>query len=214
MEPETSPPSGPHDEPGFSLLVPSDQWEEFRRRAELPSRWGRYVLAGLGALSVGAGTGMWFARPSSTADGILVLGLVLVGLGFVQHRWLLRDRKHWPTQVLLWSEGLELVLTNGEIRAAPWSDPKFVLDLYARPLKRNGQDEYVLVWKMDSKIPACPITPEGFDRVREMAVSQGLEFTEYHADNRRHTLRGFEIRVSPPATPPGTLPNDPAQALP
>lgn len=202
------------EEPGVSLLRPAEDLESFRRKAELPSRVGRYVLVGLGAVILGAGAGLWFSHPSPVADGLLVFGLLLVLLGFVQHHLLLRDRAHWPTQAMLWAEGLELVLTNGEIRAAVWSDPKFVLDLYARPVDHDGQYEYVLVWKMDPKVPMCPITAEGFEQVRETAVTRGLEFSEYASDNRRHTLRGFEIRPPPSSRDHGGLASEPAQAAP
>jgi hypothetical protein len=199
MSPQNpDPPATSSEEHGHSLLRSDAECSEFRERMEVPSRWGRYVLVSLGVLIVGAATGIWFAHPSPAADGLLVFGLVLVVLGFVQHRLLLRDRDHWPKQAYLWAEGLELVLSNGEIRAAPWSDPKFVLDLYARPMKDGAPDEFLLVWKMDPKIPMCPITSKGFERVREAAVARGLEFSEYRADNRRRTLRGFEIRVPPP----------------
>lgn len=189
------------DDGGIPLLRSDAESEEYRRRAELPSRLGRFVLIGLGGVVVGAGTGVWFAHPSSAADGLLAFGAVLIVLGFIQHRLLLRDRDHWPEQAFLWTEGIELVLSNGEIRAAPWSDPKFVLDMYAKPMPGGAPDELLLAWKMDSKVPMSLLTQEGFDRVREEAVARGLEFVEYRADNRRRTLRGFEIRPPPAPAP-------------
>lgn len=214
MDPEIRPPAASSDDPGVALLGSPDQLEKFRQRTELPSRIGRYVLIGLGALGIGAGSGIWLAYPSPTADGLLVFGLLLVILGFVQHRLLLRARDHWPVQAILWAEGLELVLSNGEIRAAPWSDPKFVLDVYARPVRHSGTDEYLMAWKMDSRVPLCPITEDGFDRVRQAAVEHELEFTEYRADNRRRTLRGYEIRPSPPRSTPPPLAGETAQVTP
>lgn len=204
MVPE-HPPKGPSEEEGVPLLRSDLESEAYQEQAELPSRLGRFILIGLGGVIVGAGTGIWFAHPSPPADGLLALGVVLVVLGYVQHRLLLRGRDHWPKQAYLWGEGLELVLNNGEIRAAPWNDPKFALDLYARPMPDGGSDELLLAWKMDPKIPMVPLTPNGFSQVREAAVLHGLEFAEYRADNRRRTLRGFEIRPRPPPErPPGT----------
>ena len=204
MDPEAATATGSPLEAGYALLPSGSHVEEYRRRVELPSRVGRYVLAVLGALTVGAGVGIWLAHPGPVPDALLVFGLLLLLLGYVQHRMLLRDRSHWPVEGHLWEEGLELVLANGEIRATPWNEPKFVLDLYARPIKGGPDDEFLLVWKMDSKVPMCPITAEAFHRIRERAVSHGLEFSEFSADNRRRTLRGFEVRspaspVAPPA---------------
>jgi hypothetical protein len=197
--PDPLAPAASEEDSGYALLRSDAEAEAYRERSEKPSRLGRFVLIGLGGVIIGAGTGVWFAHPSAAADGLLAFGVVSILLGFVQHRLLLRDRDHWPKQALLWSEGLELVLSNGEIRAAPWSDPKFVLDLYARPMPDGLPDELLLAWKMDPKIPMTLMTQEGFDRVREAAVNHGLEFSEYRADNRRRTLRGFEIR--PPTAP-------------
>lgn len=209
------PPSTPptDNESGVRLLRTDLGSEEYREQAELPSRLGRFVLIGLGGVIVGAGTGVWFAHPSPAADGLLIFGAVLIVLGFVQHRLLLRDRDHWPKQAFLWSEGLELILSNGEIRAAPWNDPKFVLDLYARPMPGGAPDELLLAWKMDPKIPMVPLTQEGFDQVREAAVVHGLEFSEYRADNRRRTLRGFEIRPRPPPTVRPGIPAETGQTV-
>jgi len=208
ISPKPTVPGSSGEETGVPLLRSDAESEEYRLRAERPSQIGRFVLVGLGGVIVGAGSGIWFARapPASAADGLLAFGIVLIVLGYVQHRLLLRDREHWPRQAFLWSEGLELVLANGEIRAAPWSDRKFGLDLYARPTPRGGPDELLLAWKMDPKVPMSLMTEEGFDRVREAAVAHGLEFSEYRADNRRRTLRGFEIRAPPPPSPRAIAP--------
>ena len=207
-------PASPREEQGGLALLRDDAGsEDYRERAELPSRLGRFVLVGLGGVIVGAGTGVWFAHPSPVADGLLAFGAVLIVLGFIQHRLLLRDRDHWPHQALLWSEGLELVLANGEIRAAPWSDAKFTLDLYARPMSDGSPDELLLAWKMDPKIPMVLLTPEGFDQIREAAILHGLELSEYRADNRRRTLRGFEIRTRPLAAKTPEPPIDSPQTV-
>jgi hypothetical protein len=208
--PELPRTNGPTEEDGASLLRSDVGSEEFRARAERPSRVGRFVLVGLGGVIVGAGTGAWFARasPAAAVDGLLVFGLLLIVLGYAQHKLLLRDRDHWPKRAFLWGEGLELVLANDEIRAAPWSDPRFALDFYARPMPNGAPDEILLVWKMDRRIPMSLITQEGFDRVREAAVTHGLEFSEFRADSRRRTLRGFEIRPTSPSSVQVTTPAD------
>jgi hypothetical protein len=211
--PEAGGPAASPSEGGVPLLRSDAESEGYRRQAELPSRLGRFVLIGLGGVIVGAGSGIWFAHPSAVADALLVLGALLIALGYVQHRLLLRDRDHWPKQAFLWEEGVELVLANGEIRAAPWSDPRFVLDLYARPVGRDAPDELLLAWKMDPKVPMTLITQEGFDRLRETAVVRGLEFSEYRADSRRRTLRGFEIRSSAPGPIPSPARSDTDRAV-
>lgn len=203
---------GPAEEHGVSLLRSPPELEAYRSQAEKPSRIGRFVLVGLGGVVLAAGTGSWLAYRSATAEAFLGFGGFLIALGLVQHRLLQRERDHWPLNAHLWGEGLELVLANGEIRVAPWSDPKFRLDVYARPVDHSGPDEYVLVWKMDSKVPMCPITEAAFHRIRDVANANGLEITEYHASSRRRSLRAFEIRPPHQSSASPSASGDPAQS--
>ncbi len=164
---------------------------------ELPGQVGRYVLVMLGSVILAASAGLWFTHPSALADALLVFGLVLVVLGVVQHQLLIRGRANWADQAYLWSDGLELVLHNGEIRAVPWNDPKLVLDIYCRPVPGVHNDEIQLVWKMDSRVPPCQISVEGFDRLRVAAVAHGLMIEEFRGNSKRD-MRAYEIRPAPP----------------
>jgi hypothetical protein len=198
MEPATNPTHDPTVEATGILLSRSDADTDYlRRQMELPGQVGRYILVMLGSVILAASAGLWFTHPSGLADALLVFGLVLVVLGIVQHQLLIRGRAHWPDQALLWPDGLELVLHNGEIRAAPWNDPKFVLDLYCRPVPGVANDEIMLVWKMDSKVPPCQLSVDGFDRLRGAAITHGLEVAEFRGDRKRD-MRAYEIR--PPAS--------------
>ncbi len=192
--PDADPDAPSVSEEGLSLLPPEAEVTAYRSRAELPYRLGRFVLAGLGGILVVAGAGLYLRYAFSPYLGLLVFGVIVAALGLAQHVLLRRDRVRWPGQASLWGDGLELVLSTGEVLAVPWSDPKFVLDLYARPMPRGAPDEIVLVWKMDSAVPVFPITHTGFQRIRQSALAHGLEFAEYHASNRKRTLRGYEVR--------------------
>jgi len=196
----------PSEEAGIPLARSDSDSENLRRRMELPGHVGRYVLVMLGGVILAASAGLWFTHPSAVADALLVFGLVLAVLGVVQHLLLVRGRAHWPDQAFLWSDGLELVLHNGEIRAAPWNDPKFVLDVYCRPVRGVSDDEILLVWKMDARVPPCQLSVVGFDQLRMAATAHGLDVIEFRTGNRRRDMHAYEIRAPPASTASVTTP--------
>jgi len=198
-------PDPPSEALGVSLTRADTDMARLRRRMEMPSDVGRYVLLMLGSIIAAAAAGLLVTHPSLTGEGLLAFGVVLVLLGLAQHVLLKRDRAHWPDQAFLWADGLELVLHNGEIRALSWNDPKLAFDIYLRPLRGFPNDEITLVWRSDAKIPPCQLSLEGFDRIRAAAVEHGLEFSEFRGDNRKHGMRAYEIRAPAPVTKPSGL---------
>lgn len=202
MAPEPSPRFGAPESSGADLLHPDAGSPAMRRRLERPAQIGRYAFAVLGAVMAGAAVGLWIYRPDELAYGLLVFGIVLLGLSYAQHRLLRQARARCPEHVLLWSEGIELVLANGEIRVAPWNDPKFALDVFVRPGSRGRPDEVSLGWRMDPGIPICPITSDGLDRLRSEIDAHGLRSSEYRGGGGRSAMRGFEFRPFPPAPVP------------
>jgi len=199
---ETSRVDAPAEASGVSLTRTDGEGDRLRRRTELPGNVGRYVLVLLGSVISTAALGLWITRPSLLGEGLLVFGVLLVVLGIAQHFLLVRDRTHWPGRAYLWVDGLELVLHNGEIRAASWTDPDFAIDVYARPVRGSPNDEIHLIWKADRRIPPCQLSMEGFDRIRTAATAHGLEVVEFRDGGRKHGMRAYEIRTPrQPAAP-------------
>jgi hypothetical protein len=212
MESFPSSPSSDTGEEGFSVLRTGEETAALRYRSERPSRLGRYGLAAFGAITAGAGVGLFLATGSLLGVALLLFGGTLIALGAVQHLLLRRDRAHWPDEALLWTEGLELVLHNGEIRGLSWSDPKLALDLVARRAPPPADREYLLIWMPDSKIPAIEITADGFERLHAAAVARRLVVTERRNRRRAEGTRWVEIRQS--LSRPSTLDPDTTVAPP
>jgi hypothetical protein len=148
---------------------------------ERPARVGRVALSFLGVVTASAGTAMWVTTESGLGLALAGFGGILLVLGVVQHLLYRRDQAYWPEQAHLWGDGLELVLHNGEVRGASWSDPDFSLQLIARRAPSPAGREYVLIWLMDPKVPPVELSSEGFERVRQNAAYHGLDLIQ----NRR-----------------------------
>lgn len=168
--------------------------EALRRRMERPARFGRFLMGGLGAVTAAAGVTAWITHALVVGLALGIFGAVLILLGVIQHVLLRRDFQHWPDQALLWDEGLELVLRNGEVRGATWSDPDLVLHLVTRRARPPAGREYLLVWMMDPRIPAVELSSEGFDRVKKMAESHQLLVSERHRGSPEKGTTHVEIR--------------------
>ncbi len=184
---------------GESLIHPDAASARMRRRLERPAQVGRYGFAVLGSVTAGAAVALGITAPSPIADAFLAFGGVMLLLAFAQHRLLQRTRAHWPSQAYLWKEGVEIVLENGDVRVAGWEDPRFVLDAYVRPGRDGAEPEVLLGWRMDGKLPLCPITSVGLDRLRAAADAHGLRTTEYRSGGGARAMRGLEFRAPPPA---------------
>ena len=180
-----------------------------RQRMERPARLGRIILSLFGGVTASAGAAVWVTTRSEPAVGLIVFGGVLAALGVVQHLLYQRDRAHWPDQVYLWTDGLELVLSNGEVRGASWSDPDFALELVARRAPPPAQREFLLMWLPDSRIPPVELSEEGFDMVAKAAVDHELKITHSRRGSRRDSLQLVEIRQNPAVieVAPKGLPN-------
>jgi hypothetical protein len=176
-------------------LVRTDPAAPFlRQRLERPARFGRYGLWLLGAIAAGGGGGLWLTDGSVLGVAFGLFGVVLIGLGLVQHGLLRRDLAHWPDQALLWAGGVELVLHNGEVRGVSWSDPDLVLSLIARKAPAPAGMEYRLVWSPDPKIPAVELSEAGFEALRTEADVHRLEVTDHRLGRRMDGPRWVMIR--------------------
>jgi hypothetical protein len=178
---------------GLPILRTDPAAEHLRQRAQRPARLGRYALTILGAVTAGAGGALWRTQPSTPALAFIAFGALMVGLGLVQDRLLRREQTHRPVRADLWEEGVELVLANGELRAASWSDPDFALDLYLRPTANDGAPDVLVAWRMDPGVPLFPISLDGSDRLRQSAANVGLRCVELTAHGRKRGLRAISI---------------------
>ncbi len=186
----------PADEHGASLLIGADEADRFRRRRRRPAELGRYLLLGLGGVCAGAGGALWLTAAGSRLVGVAFVGfgLTLVALGGTLHFVLVRDRDRWPERAHAWDEGIEILLHDGELRAASWTDPEVALDLFVRPRRNSTEDDRLLVWRMDSGIPPADLSEAGLARLMEVVVAHDLRLSEYRRGRRAREARAYEIR--------------------
>ena len=195
---EASPATVASSDGGLSILRTDGDTDRSRRNFERSSIWGRYGLFGFGAVSTGSGAALVLARYSTAAYAILAFGLLLVVLGAVQHLLYLRGRAHWPNHVVLHEGGLEVVLSNGDVRAIEWDDPHLDLEVQTQPDTGSGGESATLFWRMDRSIPPCAITPEGFVQLQAEIVEHHLSLREARRGPRGRETRLLEIRPAPP----------------
>ena len=193
---------------GISILRTGDEAAYLRNRLERSANIGRYAMVMVGSITVAAGAAVWVTSASEVGVAIAAFGAVLTVLGVIQHFLYRRDLSHWPTEVLLQEEGLELILPNGEIRGVMWSDADFGLQLIARPAPEPAKREFLLIWLVDSRIPPVEISSEAFDRLREITANKGLRLSQRQHGTRTNPTQFVEIRQAPPA--PATARPNPA----
>ena len=180
---ENAAPTGlANEDPGFpgeeSILRIGPEMGGLRERMERPARAGRLILVMLGAVTASAGVAAWVTGNGVVGLAVAAFGGILLVLGVVQHLLYRRDQTHWPEQAFLWTNGLELVLHNGEVRGASWSDPDFGLQLVARRAAPPVGREYLLIWLADAAIPPVEITEAAFDRLRQVAADRALSIVQ------------------------------------
>jgi hypothetical protein len=185
-------------EGGTSLLRTGDEATALRQRLERPARVGRGVMATLGGVILAAGVADWFVTRSPIGLAIAVFGVVLLALGMVQHVLYRRDLAHWPTDVILWDEGIELVLPNGEVRGQVWTDSDIGLQLINRKAHPPADREYLLLWLPDPKIPAVELSAEGFERLTKATSNAGLQISVVRKGHRERGTQMVQIRRSLP----------------
>jgi hypothetical protein len=190
---EEGPGSKP-EESGFSIGREGPAAAFLRHRIERPARIGLYVLTAFGAFTAIVSAALWILSPSDLALGLVILGGVLILLGYVQFVLYRRDEAHWPDQVMLWDGGIELVLHNGEVRGVSWTDPDFALDLVARKAPAPAGREFLLVWMSEGKIPSAEITEEGFEKVQRAAVAGALNVMNNRRGRSADATQTVEIR--------------------
>jgi hypothetical protein len=214
---ESPPQDVPVEEHGVSLLRPVEEAAALRRRRERPAKIGRYLLILLGGICAGAGAALW-ATTSVALIGVAMLGfgLLLIALGATLHLVLLRDRYRWPEAAHAWDEGLELLLHDGELRAASWTDPELALDIFVRPQRRTSDEERLLVWRMESGIPPCDLSQDGLDRLLQVVAVHDLRLAEYRRGGAPRAARAYEIRGRTYRPLPGlrAAPPDPSRSTP
>jgi hypothetical protein len=191
-------PTVPLEPEGTSLVRGDAGAELLRRRVERPALLGQYVLETLGAVTAAAGVGLYLTDRSPLGLALGAFGAVLVVLGVLQHLIIRRDRSNWPDQVVLWDDGVELVLHNGEVRGISWDDPELAIDLVSRRAPPPADREYLLVWMAEGKIPSAELSAEGFDRLRRAAVDHHLLVSQPNPSRRPDGLQLFEIRPGAP----------------
>jgi len=198
MADTTSPiPPGPETPVGeTSILLSGPHADLMRRRMERPARAGRLILILIGSVTAAAGIATWVTSGELLGLAIAVFGAVLLALGVIQHTLYLRDQVHWPDQAYVWTDGLELVLHNGEVRGASWSDPDFGLQLVARRSRPPVDREYLLIWLMDAKVPPVELSADGFDQVRQRAADHGLDLAQTRRGARADSMQLIHVRPS------------------
>ena len=191
----STPPEG-----GVSLVRTGSEGEMLQNRLERPAKVGRMVMAMLGIITAGAGVADWITTGSAVGIAIAAFGGVLLALGVIQHILYKRDLQHWPKDVVLWDEGIELMLSNGEVRGMMWSDPDVALQLVARKAPAPAEREYLLLWLPDSKIPAVELSAEGYDRIAKIAAESHLQISMTRRGPRVGGTQMIQIRQLPPPT--------------
>ncbi len=184
-------------ETGIPLLRADAAAEAHRASTMRTAAIGRYILFGLGAVTLGSGAGLAFAREPSTALVFLLVGALLVALGLVQHRIYRRSRAEWPAQLLLFPDGIELVLTSGEIRAVDWSDPKLDFTVHVRHPGDPSATEYLFAWGGPGRVPPCSITAEGFERLKSEVVARSLSFRDERTGHGAREVRLCTVGPAP-----------------
>ncbi len=177
-----------------SLVRIGDDADQLRKRLERPARLGRYVLGVPGVVTAAAGIALWLIDHSIVGIAFAAFGGVLIVLGVAQHILLRRELAHWPMDALLFDEGIELTLTNGEVRGVMWSDPQLSIVLVNRRAPAPAGREFLLVWMMDSRIPLIELSAEGFDRLMRVAATQRLDVNERRRGHGDKAARWIEIR--------------------
>jgi hypothetical protein len=164
-------------EGGILLVRVGAEADQLRRRLERPARIGRFLMGGLGAVTAAAGVVVWIANVDVVGLALAIFGAVLVSLAVTQHVLLRRDLQHWPDQVVLRDDGVELFLRNGEVRGVAWMDSDFALNLISRAAPPPAGREYLLAWMPDPKIPSVELSADGFDRLVRAAEARHLAVT-------------------------------------
>lgn len=198
--PADDPGGGDDSEGGISILRADAETDRERLRYERSSVFARFGLIGLGAVTLGSGAGLVLAHYALVAFAILAFGLLLMILGAVQHLLFLRGRDRWPTQLVLFDTGVEVVLRNGDVRAAEWNDPKLALEVQTHPRSDGSGDAATLFWRMDRSIPPCAITADGFAKLQGEIVGRGLSMNDSRRGPRRQETRVLQIGPAPPKT--------------
>lgn len=188
-------------ESGISVVRSDAEATYLRRRLERPGRVGRYFLTLPGVVALASGLADWLTTNSRIGLALGAFGGVLIVLGVVQHFLYRRDLRHSPVDVLLWPEGLELVLSNGEIRGAMWTDLDLALQLVARRAPSRAKREYLLIWLPDPRIPAVELSPEGFDQIAKAAAEAGLRISQHRRGSRADAAQVIHIEKILPAQP-------------
>ena len=178
-----------------SIARTGEEGAFLRRRMERPARVGRYVLTFMGAVTASAGIAFWITSGSAVGVAIGAFGMVLIALGVVQHLLHKRDLKHWPTDVLLWDEGIELVLPDGEVRGVTWSEPDLALELVSRRAPLPAKREYLMLWLSDSKIPPVQLSESGYERLAKVAADGGLRISQDRRGARADAVQVIQIRA-------------------
>ena len=192
--PAVVPPGPDGAEGGVSITRTGDEATQLRHRLERPARVGRVILSLLGAITAGAGIADWISTRLVVGIAIAVFGALLLALGVIQHVLYRRDLQHWPSDVVLWDEGIELLLPNGEVRGASWSDPDIGLQLVSRPAPPPANQEYLLLWLSDSRIPAVELSADGFERISKLAVDRGLRTSMTQRGSRSRATKIIHIQ--------------------
>jgi hypothetical protein len=193
-------PVGTSDEPvdeGISIARTGPEAEYLRRRLERSAKFGRTAMVTVGAIALAAGAATWITSRTNVGVFVAAFGGVLVVLGLVQHLLYRRDLENWPKDILLQDEGIEVLLSNGEIHGVTWSDPDLTLQLIGRPVRSPANREYLLMLLMESRIPPIEITSEGFDRLRKILGDHGFLIEQSQRGKRANPVQMILVRQRP-----------------
>jgi len=182
---------------GPSLVRSGSDADLLRARSEGSARFSRNILLTLGAVTAGAGIVDGIVSRSDLGWAIGTFGVVLIALSGVQAALYRRDQKNRVAAVHLWDEGVELLLSNGEVRGGMWVDPDFGLQLVSRPAPPPAGREYLMIWLPDSHIPPVEITEDAYDRLGRTAADKGLHVSVARRGPREGGTQMIHIRNHP-----------------
>ena len=208
-----SPPrSSPED--GISIAREGAAAEALYARMERPARLGRIAMGVLGAVTTAAGIAAWAIHDRLVGLALAAFGGVLIVLALIQHILLRRDDRHWATEVVLRTDGVEIFLRNGDGRGMSWTDSDFALNLVSRAAPAPENREYLLVWMPDPRIPSIELSAEGYDLLKQAVENQRLLVSPHRRGRKESATVWTEIRqggpgsFGSPAPSSKTLPRD------
>ncbi len=152
----------------------------------------------LGVVCAGAGGALWAtSRSALPALAFVAFGSLLIGLGIYLHFLVKRDAELAPEEAHVWNEGIEILLRNGEIRAASWTDPHLALAILVRYRRGSTEPERLFYWRTDPRVPPTDLSGDGLDRLLRAAATHDVVLSQERKGRSPRAPRFYAIEGRP-----------------